>query len=56
MENSLENITVRPPEFAKEVWDVLSNVDVKKMIKTENKVEFITWSQIWRTIMGIYPN
>ena len=41
--------------FHEEVWDRFTGIDVKPLISTNNKIEYITWSKVWRVIMETYP-
>lgn len=41
--------------FHEEVWKTFTAVDVNPLIEKNNKVDYVTWSKIWRVIMDIYP-
>lgn len=41
--------------FYKEVWNTFTAVDVTPLIDKNNKVDYVTWSKVWRVIMELYP-
>ena len=41
--------------FAKEVWDNLYKIDVKKLTQKKGKFDYLPWAKAWLIIMENYP-
>ena len=41
--------------FAKEVYDKLSTLDVKKKIEKKNGLDYLSWANCWAFLMTVYP-
>jgi len=42
--------------ISKQVWETFNAIDTKPLTKQNNKVDYISWSKVWRVIMDTYPN
>lgn len=42
-------------EFAKQVFDKLSLVDISKHVKKKNNLDYLSWSYCWSYLMTEYP-
>jgi len=43
------------PEFAKDVWAKLSQLDVNEHVEKKGKFNYLSWTWAWRTLMENYP-
>ena len=41
--------------FAKEVWDTLYNIEVKKLTEKKGKFDYLPWAKAWVLVMEKYP-